>query len=103
MPHYMGFPSVEAFCAFKVDTLTRREGDEVAFGVMDNLDPTQRESSVLFWMPCSCALTPEQSDVPYCSCGAAGRAVAVTADLRRQYATQIDLTGSVRVGAKVAA
>ncbi len=97
---YQGFPTVEAFCAFYVDTLTRREGDTVTFEVMDKLDPEQRESSVIRVEACSCGLTPERTDIPYCECGAADKASTLTADIRRQYATQIDLTGQVRQGAR---
>lgn len=96
MPTYRGFPSVDAYVAFLVDTLTRREGDVVTFEVMDKLDPVQRDSSVVLVESCSCNLTPERTDIPYCSCGAAEHAVARTADLRRQYATKIELRGAVR-------
>lgn len=82
--------------ALMVDTLTRREGDVLTFEVMDKADPTQRESNIVFVATCSCGLPPERSDTPYCTCGAAGQAQTLTADLRKQYATQLDLTGRLR-------
>lgn len=88
--------TTDEYVATMVDTLTRREGDDVTFEVMDKLDPTQLPSRVILVEPCSCNLTPERTDVPYCTCGAAERASALTVDLRRQYATQLDLTGAVR-------
>lgn len=78
MAAYKGFPSVDEYVAYMVFEQTRTEGDVTTYEVVDRLDPAQLETRIIH------------------SGDTEAEALALRDDLRRQYATQIDLTGSVR-------
>lgn len=83
MDQYKGFPSVEEYVAYMCFEQTRTEGDLTTYEVVDRLDPAQLASRIIASFD-----TMEQ-------------ALTLRDDLRRQYATMIDLTGSVRSVARV--
>ncbi len=75
---YQGFPSVEAYVAYCVFDQVRTEGDVTTYEVVDRLDPRQLETRIVGVFDNEAAM------------------LALRDDLRRQYATQIDLRGAVR-------
>lgn len=93
---YRGFPTVDDYTAYKVTEQSRfgdvpRCGAELCFEVLDNADPAQLDDRVVAHVPCVCGLEPARADFAFCTCGAAQSALSTRDELRRQYATQIDL------------
>ncbi len=78
---------------------TRVEGDVVSIEFVDRLDPAQLPSRIVLSEPCSCVAVRETHDPQRCTCGAGARVLGLRDQARRSYATQLDLTGSVRRGA----
>ncbi len=70
---YQGFPDVDAYVAYLVFEQTRTEGDVTTYEVVDRLDPAQLVSRIIG------------------SFDNIAAALALRDDLRRQYATKIDL------------
>lgn len=77
MPAYRGFPSVDDYVAYQVFDQVRTEGDVTTYEVVDRLDPAQLDSRIVY---------VGDSEAP---------ALALRDDLRRKYATQIELGRSL--------
>lgn len=74
---YKGFPTVDAYVAYLVFEQTRTEGDVTTYEVVDRLDPRQLETRIVH-------VGDSEAE-----------AIALRDDLRRMYATRIDLRGIV--------
>lgn len=74
---YQGFPSVDAYVAYMVFDQVRTEGEVTTYEVVDRLDPRQLATRIVH-------VGDSEAE-----------AIALRDDLRRQYATRIDLRGAV--------
>lgn len=74
---YRNFPSVDDYVAYMVFDQVRTEGDVTTYEVVDRLDPAQLDSRIVYVGDNAAAATTLRDQ------------------LRRQYATQIDLGRSL--------
>lgn len=70
---YKGFPDVEAYVSFMVFDQVRQEGDVITYEVVDRLDPAQLPSRIV-------GVFDTEAEM-----------YALRDDLRRKYATKLEL------------